>query len=46
MRMNYKETTPDDLAKAIIANVGKEVNYAEIPTDGAEKAAVLISKLL
>jgi UDP:flavonoid glycosyltransferase YjiC (YdhE family) len=46
IRMSYKGTTPDDLAKAVISNFRKEVNYPEIPTDGAKKAAALISKLL
>jgi len=46
VKMNYKETTPDDLAKAVIANFCKEVDYQEIPTDGAERAAASISKLL
>ena len=46
IRMNYKETTPDDLVEAVIANLGKKVDYTEIPIDGAEKAADLISRLL
>lgn len=45
-KMSYSETTPQSLAEAIIAHIGKEVNYADIPTDGAQKAAQLINQLL
>ncbi len=46
VRMNFSQTTPELLAEKIIANLGREVTYAEIPTDGAQKAAQLISGLL
>lgn len=46
VRMEYSETTPESLAKAILQNLGKEVNYLDIPTGGAQKAAKLISELL
>lgn len=46
VRMEYSETTPETLADAILKNLNKEVNYPEIPTDGAQKAAKLISSLL
>lgn len=44
--MDYSNTTPQSLADAITQNLGKKVDYANIPTDGAQKAAELISKLL
>jgi UDP-N-acetylglucosamine:LPS N-acetylglucosamine transferase len=44
--MDYSKTTPQSLADAIVQNLGKKVDYANIPTDGARKAAELISKLL
>jgi len=34
------------LAEKVISNLGKKVTYAPIPTDGAQKAAQLISQLL
>jgi UDP-N-acetylglucosamine:LPS N-acetylglucosamine transferase len=46
INMPYSKTTPESLAEAIISNIGKEVTYAPIPADGAQKAAQLISQLL
>ncbi len=46
VRMSYYETTPEVLAEKVIANLGKDVKYAQIPTDGAQKAAQLIRHLL
>jgi UDP:flavonoid glycosyltransferase YjiC (YdhE family) len=46
VRMEYSETTREALAEAILKNLGKKVNYPDIPTDGAQKAAKLISNLL
>jgi UDP:flavonoid glycosyltransferase YjiC (YdhE family) len=46
IKMDYSGTSPSSLAKQIISNLDKEVNYASIPTDGAQKAVQLIKKLL
>jgi UDP-N-acetylglucosamine:LPS N-acetylglucosamine transferase len=46
VRMNLSQTTPQDLAKAILANIGKPVTYPAIAADGAAKAAELICGLL
>jgi len=46
VRMNLSRTAPQDLARAILANIGKPVIYPKIATDGAEKAAELICGLL
>lgn len=46
INMTYSETTPESLAEAIFSHIGKEVTYTPIPTDGAQKAAELISQLL
>ena len=46
VRMSYSETTPVTLADQVISNLGKEVSYPPIPTDGAQKAAQLIRQLL
>ncbi len=44
--MQYSQTTPEVLAENVISNIGKKVTYASIPTDGAQKAAQLINRLL
>jgi len=46
INMTYSKTTPESLAEAIISNIGKQVTYAPIPADGAQKAAQLIGQLL
>jgi len=42
VRMTQGRTTPSSLADAIVANVGREVTYAQIPADGARRAAKII----
>jgi UDP:flavonoid glycosyltransferase YjiC (YdhE family) len=44
-KMLYSQTTPQSLAEKAISILGKEVSYASIPMDGAERAAQLISQL-
>lgn len=46
IRMWYSQSSPESLAEKVISNIGREVNYPSIPTDGAQKAAQLISQLL
>lgn len=46
INMTYSNTTPESLAEAVVSNIGKEVTYRPIPTDGAQKAAQLISQFL
>ncbi len=46
IKMTYSRTTPQSLAEQVISNIGKEVNYKPIPTDGAKRAAELINNLL
>lgn len=46
IRMSYYGTTPETLAEKVVVNLGKSVNYASIPMDGAQKAAQLINELL
>jgi len=46
IKMNYSKTTPHILAKEVIENIDKKVQYANIPTEGAKKAANLIEMLL
>ena len=46
VKMNFSKTTPGILARKVVENIGREVNYVTIPTDGAQKAANLISEVL
>jgi predicted glycosyltransferase len=45
-RMDYDEITPDSLAEAIAAEIGREVAYRAVPSDGAARAASLLADLL
>ncbi len=44
--MEYATTDPDQLAEAMAAEIGREVRYGKVETDGASKAAGLISELI
>jgi predicted glycosyltransferase len=46
VKMDFLETTPELLAKAVLSNITKKVDYAHIPIDGAKKAAVSIDRIL
>ena len=46
VKMVYSQTTPQILAKKVIANLGKDVDYPPIATDGARTAAQFITELL
>jgi UDP-N-acetylglucosamine:LPS N-acetylglucosamine transferase len=46
IRMNFKAITPKSLAEIVIANVGKQTDYATISVDGAKRAAELIGQKL
>jgi predicted glycosyltransferase len=46
VKMDFSKTTPEALAKEVVENIGKEVSYANIPIDGAQKAANLINELV
>lgn len=46
VRLEYREMTPEKLADIILANVGREVRYPPIATDGAKNAAALLCELM
>lgn len=46
IRMSYSQTTPQMLTEAVLSSLGKEAGTETIPTDGAQIAAQLISRLL
>jgi len=45
IKMRFSQTSPASLAEKILSHLGKEVRYAPIPLDGAQKAAQLINQL-
>jgi pimeloyl-ACP methyl ester carboxylesterase/predicted glycosyltransferase len=45
-RMDYDEAPPDAIAEAIASELGRQVDYRPVTTDGAGRAASLISELL
>ena len=45
-RMDFASATPEGIAAAIAAEIGAEVNYLPVTTDGAARAAALIAELL
>lgn len=44
--MDYDDVQPDHLAAAIAEEVGRDVRYLDVETDGAAKAAALIGELI
>lgn len=46
VEMHYSKTISESLAKKITKMTGSNVNYPDLPVDGAQKAAQLISTLL
>lgn len=42
VRMTQKDMTPSSLADAIVANIGREATFAQIPVDGTRRAAKII----
>ncbi len=45
-RMDFNESTPESIARAIAEEVGREVDYAPVENDGARRAAERIAELL
>jgi len=46
VRMDFSKVTPAVLADKITSHLGSKMTYPEIPSNGAQKAAELISQLL
>lgn len=44
--MDYDSTSPSDLAEAIASEIGREVSYLPVATDGAARAAALLAELI
>ncbi|MFZ0043938.1 MAG: glycosyltransferase, partial [Solirubrobacteraceae bacterium] len=45
-RMEYDDSPPEAIAAAIAQEIGREVDYLPVATDGAARAAGLIGELL
>jgi Glycosyltransferase family 28 C-terminal domain len=45
VRMKLSATSAQRLAEKVVSNIGKEADYATIPTDGAQKAAQYLVQL-
>lgn len=46
VKMDFSKTTSELLAKTVLSNLSKKVQYATVPTDGAQKAAKIIYDVL
>jgi UDP-N-acetylglucosamine:LPS N-acetylglucosamine transferase len=44
--MDYDASPPETIAEAIAEEIGRDVDYAPVETDGAARAAAHISELL
>jgi predicted glycosyltransferase len=44
--MDYEDVVPDNLAAVLAEEVDKQVDYADVETDGAARAAKLIAELV
>jgi hypothetical protein len=45
-RMDFEESTPEVIAEAIATEIGRDVDYRPVETDGATRAAARIAELL
>jgi pimeloyl-ACP methyl ester carboxylesterase/predicted glycosyltransferase len=45
-QMDYDDAHPDQLASLVAEEIGREVDYLDVETDGAAKAAALIAELI
>jgi pimeloyl-ACP methyl ester carboxylesterase/predicted glycosyltransferase len=45
-RMDFEESTPDSIARAIAEEIGRDVDYVPVETDGAARAAAHIAEVL
>jgi predicted glycosyltransferase len=45
-RMDFEDSPPEAIAEAIVREVGREVDYRPVETDGARRAAASIAELL
>jgi UDP:flavonoid glycosyltransferase YjiC (YdhE family) len=46
IKMLFPRTTPEALAQVVVSNIGKKVEYLDMPIDGCKKAAEVIAKFM
>ena len=44
--MDFEESSAEVIAEAIVREIGREVDYQPVETDGARRAAALLGELL
>lgn len=44
--MDYKDVVPDNLASVMAEEIGRDIDYVDVETDGASRAASMIAELL
>ena len=45
-RMDYRKSTPESIADAVAGEIGREVDYRPVETDGAARAAAMLAEVL
>jgi UDP-N-acetylglucosamine:LPS N-acetylglucosamine transferase len=45
-RLDYTQTGPEELAAAMAAEIGRDVDYLAVPSDGADRVASRLAALL
>ncbi len=44
--MDYEDVVPDNLGSVMAQEIGGEIDYLDVETDGAARAAAMIGELL
>ncbi|MCH7669972.1 MAG: alpha/beta fold hydrolase [Acidobacteria bacterium] len=44
--MDYEDVVPDNLASVMAEEIGRDIDYVDVETDGAAKAAAMIGELI
>jgi len=45
-RMDFNTATPEAIADAIARNIGQQVDYRQVETDGAHRAATRLAEMI
>lgn len=45
-KMDYEDVVPDNLASVMAQEIGSDIDYLDVETDGAAKAAAMIGELI
>ena len=45
-KMDFETTTPEAIAEAIAAEIGREVDYRNVENDGARRAAARLAEMI